>query len=245
MLIDEDSVLGSLLPHVLWKGYNGIIDKKIPHGSIGNFLFLWTLAMFGMNLGMITWGVQLPYVVTIGCTGAEGGAIFLALVALIWINMGTSHSLKALLSGAYGKRDVVNATISRNNASNDLNFVQCLAVFMIVEMTLMITYATTVTVTPNLNAPAAATVITNLNGDATLFQTRNTQPAGGLIDMRFVIHFWIVIKCAVAICVYLDRNAILSHHEKLAKLEATEYEAVEEGTEARTQAAVPGKYWGA
>src|SRR6185369_15694566 len=59
--------------------YAGVDLKWFPHGYFGNFYVLWTMAIFGLNLGIATTAVRLNFLSAIVPVLTEGSIVTLAM----------------------------------------------------------------------------------------------------------------------------------------------------------------------
>ena len=206
----------------VWYRYAGFLDEHLAHGFLGDIYLLWTVAIGLLALSMVSTGVQLGYLSVLIPTCIEIIVIVVALVLLSYLIAKTDSSLKLIVRGStnVSLKRLVQATTMRFNVNNDYSLFVLGATAMVVQMTLMIVFATSVTVSPNSDTTMPATVIHYNDGNADNLKNPIKPHADGSIDAIYLFVFFILVKSVFIAARFFDRTNASRLREKLAKLDA-------------------------
>lgn len=209
------------------RGYIAPLSQYIPHGWLGMVYLLWIAGIFIFNTLIVSGIVQVGFLRVLIPTSIEAGVIVLSLAVLFFLVKSATCNFNILMyADAYtplgdnkhlSYQNVCDMVRSSYSVFNDLTLFVTAAVFMFAELCIMIVQATSATVTPNLNPDGPASTIVFNDGKAENFKLPLGPNADKSVSLYYLLHFWILVKCAVLIAVYFNPMAILSIRRRIYK----------------------------
>jgi hypothetical protein len=203
----------------VFRRYAGLWDRYFARGVLGQFYLLWVLGLFAFNLGILTQGVQLNFYRALIPTSIEAGVVVLSLVALAYMNTLTDRDRVTIIRNPskITLRRLTEATQTQANVSNDLSLFTFAFFFCILELTLMITRATSVHVIPAVAAPLD--VVHHHDGDVNNFLLPMVPLPNTAVGLDYIFHVLVAVKCIFVLGMYFYRQPIDALKVKLAKID--------------------------
>lgn len=203
--------------------YPGFLDPYLAHGWLGDIYGAWQLALALLYLAMFSTGVQLGYLAILIPISIEGFVVLVGLIATAYLTYRTDKSQRYILRH---KVDITfakmrSAAIAKANADNDQTLFIAGFFWNILAVTLMIVFATSVTVSPNIVEGAPATIINYNLGLMDNFKNPIKPDDNGNVGVVFLFVLLLLIKSAHLLTVFFARDAPVALRGKLHKIDAS------------------------
>lgn len=220
--------IGSKTTKKVLTDYPGFFDSHLAHGWLGDVYVLWQVALMFLYLGMFSTGIQIGYLAIIIPGSIEAFVVLLGngILAYLTYRADKSHRLIIRHKVDIKNNHVKDAAIAKANADNDQSYFIAGFWWNVATFTLMIVFATSVTVSPNINEGAPATVINYNQGLLDNFKMPIRPELDGTVNVVFCYVLLLLIKSTILAAAFFDRTLPSALRQRLNKID----EAIDEAT---------------